>query len=408
MAGCADVVPAFGNDHEKARMSASQAFGGLATSFAPNRYDGRYTRARTRFSANFLAPGALWADTSLWSATVGAERQLHSRAVFTGSSYDQVALPGPPPLPVVPGESRHRMTLTKRDDDRYQWDARVEWALGAGTVPSFERLVGLLALGASGGQPRAAWTTGLPRSTRAFGKLFAVDTVRADRAANGAALVTYVVRFVPGRARGEFPELAGFVEKFIVASSWDLDVSDARGARWMETSVHDGVARVRLRVSPQGALLPLFGPPGPLPSQLLLTGSIYARGSWAGVGMQKVAADLLLQREGPRRGLTLRWHTEPSWQFPFSADRLISGALRAPFEGDGIVVEFGVEDAPQGQLLLVRRFAGQVRESRLVRWMGALAGSVFGAWNGTTEPDAHRFLSECLGALRDDLRAGGP
>jgi hypothetical protein len=137
---------------------------------------------------------------------------------------------------------------------------------------------------------------------------------------------------------------------------------------------------------------------------LLLGGSLYARGGWAGVEINRIAADFTLERTGARRGFTLRWRTPPQWGFPFSVDRLIAGSLRAPFEGEGVIVAFGVEDGPQGQLLLVRRLAGQFQESRLVRWMGALAGSVFGSWTGKVEPDANRFLQEAFAALRDDLR----
>ncbi|MCU0622536.1 MAG: hypothetical protein MUF53_01590, partial [Gemmatimonadaceae bacterium] len=236
------------------------------------------------------------------------------------------------------------------------------------------------------------------------GRLVSVDTVRSDRARDGTRLVTYVVRLAPERLRAAFPELAGFVERYIGRSAFDLTLRDARGASWMEAMARENVIRVRVRVAPTGALVPLIGPPGPLPDQLLLGGSLYARGGWAGVEINRIAADFTLERTGARRGFTLRWRTPPQWGFPFSVDRLIAGSLRAPFEGEGVIVAFGVEDGPQGQLLLVRRLAGQFQESRLVRWMGALAGSVFGSWTGKVEPDANRFLQEAFAALRDDLR----
>lgn len=405
VAGCADVTPAFGPDPAQARTAAVQLFGGLAASFAPNTYDTRYGTARQRFSENFLAPTALFADTSLWSAREGDTRLLHSRAVFTGASYDQVALPTPPPLPVALGESRHRMSLRRLGDGRFAWDARVEWALGPGRAALAEALPGRLALSA-GQAPEPAWTLALPRASRALARLLTVDTIRADRARDGTALVTYVVRFVPERTRRDgFPELAGFIERFIGRSAFDLALQDARGARWMEAVARDRRIRVRLRVAPDGTLAPLLGAGARLPDSLALVGSLYARGGWAGVAIDDVRADFTLQRSGARRGFVLRWRTEPRWGFPFSVDRLIAASLRAPFEGDGIVVEFGAEDGPAGQLLLVRRFAGQFQETRLVRWMGALAGSVFGAWTGRVEPDAHRFLHETFTALRDDLSA---
>lgn len=405
-AGCGDVPGAFGTDAAQSRTNAAQVFGGLAASFAPSRYDAKYDAARQRFSANFLAPDALWRDTSLWSQTVGNERLLHSRAWFTGTTYTQVALPAAGPVPVALGETRHRIALASLGQGRFAWDARVEWALGPGRAAGFERLVGLLGL-AAGHAPTAAWEAALPRTTRAVARLVTVDTVRADRARDGTMLVTYVLRFVPARARSAFPELADFVERFIGRSAFDLALRDARGARWLEATAREQVVRIRLRVAPSGALVPLVGTGAALPDDLQLVGSIYARGGWAGVEINRIVADFQLQRSGARRGLAIRWRTEPEWGFPFSADRLIAGSLRAPFEGDGVIVEFGVEDGPQGQLLLVRRLSGRFQESRLVRWMGALAGSVFGSWTGRVEPDGNRFLSEMFGALRDDIRLGG-
>jgi hypothetical protein len=407
LAACGDVPTAFGPDAAQARTNATQLFGGLAASFAPSRYDAKYAAARQRFSANFLAPDALWRDTSLWSTTVGNERQLHSRAWFTGSTYDQVALPAPAAPPVALGETRHRIALQSLGQGRFAWDARVEWALGPGRAAGFEQLVGLLGL-AAGQAPVATWEAALPRTTRALSRLVTVDTARADRGRDGTQLVTYVLRFVPARARAGFPELADFVEKFIGRSAFDLALRDARGARWMEATAKAQVVRIRLRVAPSGALVPLVGAGAALPDTLQLVGSLYARGGWAGVEITRIVADFVLQRAGGRRGLALRWHTEPEWGFPFSVDRLIAGSLRAPFEGEGVVVEFGVEDGAQGQLLLVRRLAGHFQESRLVRWMGSLAGSVFGSWTGRVEPDGNRFLTEMFAALRDDLRLGTP
>ncbi|MCE2940132.1 MAG: hypothetical protein ACK53A_10310 [Gemmatimonadota bacterium] len=404
LAACGDVTPAFGPDAATARTNATQLFGGLAASFAPARYDATYERARARFSANFLAPSSLHGDPSLWSATEGTTRVLHSRALFTGTTYDQVALPGAPPVPVALGESRHRIALTALGGSRFAWDTRVEWALGPGRAQAFEELPGLLALSADA-SAAAVWGAELPRSARALGRLVGVDTVRSDEARDGTRLVTYVVRMRPARVQAAFPELAGFVERYVGRSSFDFQLRDARGAQWLEAIARENVLRLRLRVAPSGAFVPLLGPPGPMPSALQLTGSIYARGGWAGVELNRIVADVTLDRDGPRRGFTLRWRTEPKWGFPFSVDRLVAGTLRAPFEGEGVTVAFGFEDGPQGQLLLVRRLAGHFEESRLVRWMGALAGSVFGAWTGKVEPDANRFLTEGFGALRDDLRS---
>lgn len=410
-AACSDVVPAFGPDAATARTNASQFFGGLGWSFSPATYDAKYTRARERFSANFLSPSALHADTSLWSANGQAaagdvERVLHSRALFTGSGYHQTSLPVAAPLPTALGESRHRMSLTARGDGRYSWDARVEWALGPGRAETFERLPGVLALSAARyPKPHEAWERDAPKAVTAIVPLVTVDTARADRARDGTSLVTYAVRLTPDRGRAQYPALAGFFEKYIARSSFDVQLSDARGARWLETSAINGVLRLRLRVAPGGTLVPLTGAGTSLPDSLRLTGSIYARGGWAGVRIDRIVADVLLERAGPRRGFTLKWRTEPIWGFPFSVDRLIPASLRTPFEGDGVVVSFALEDGPQGQLLLVRRFAGTVQESRLVRWMGSLAGSVFGAWTGAVEPDANRWLAASFSAIAADVRA---
>jgi hypothetical protein len=382
-------------------------FDALSVSFAPAEYDARYGGARQRMADNFLAPTALWRDSANWTVVTPATRTIFARGLFTGTHYRETAEATWPPLPAALGESRHRISLTPLGGDgRFRWETRVEWNLGTAPAAGFERLAGLLALAATRSDGAAAtWRAQLPRSSAALGRLFRIDSTRADRARDGTWLVTYAVRLVPDSAAREFPELARFVSRYIARSWFDLRLGDRRGARWMEAEARNLLLRVRVRVGPDGRLVPLLGPAGPLPDSLILTGDAFARGGFAGVGIRKIQGDFLLRRGHGRAGFSLRWNREPEWKFPFSVDRLISSALRAPFAGDGVAVDFGVEDGPGGRLLLVRALGGEFQESWLVRWMGALAGSVFGSWTGKVEPDANRFIAEAFAALRDDVRA---
>jgi hypothetical protein len=401
--GCADALHAFGPTDAEARVNAEQFFGGIAVRFDSITRDARYQRARTRFSGNFLAPSALYADTSLWSSRTATDRTLLSQGRFSGTSYDFSARPTVP-MPTALGESRHRMTLINRDKGMYGWETQVDMALGPMRASMIEDVMTAL-VGSVGtrteAQIRSDYTIAAAKSTNALGRAFSIEHLRVTPGADGARLVDLAIRVRPDLARPRFPRFAQFLEKYIATSAYDLALTDKRGAQWVLATAKENRLTVMLREI-DGRFVPLQGPIRAIPDTLRLTGKASAHGAFATVHINAIDAEFVIVRSPTERAWRIRWNHEPQWDFPLSVNRFVSGPLRTPFQGDGVLFSLGFRDGPTGQLTLHREINGTFQETRLIRWMGSLAGSVFGDWEGPVEPEASRFIADAFFGLRDD------
>jgi hypothetical protein len=120
------------------------------------------------------------------------------------------------------------------------------------------------------------------------------------------------------------------------------------------------------------------------------------------VGARGLEAEVRLTR-GPReKSFVASFRSEPDWELPFFIEPFLRAPLRRPFEGDGAVLGFGVRDSGGAQTLAVRDYRVAVRESWLIRWLGALTSDAVNEFQRGAEAEADRFYGQALAALRAD------
>jgi hypothetical protein len=398
--GCTEPLRAFGATEVEAKSHAEAMFASIGTRFDSVTRDAHDNRSRLRFAGNFLAPSGIFADTSVWTSSRENERTFVSHGKLNGRVYEFSAR-GNTPLPTVAGESRHHMTLISRGHDQYTWDTGVEMAMGPMRAASAEEIVTALVASAAA---KPDWTTTSPRSTAAIGRGFAIQRLHATPAADGSQTVELELRLHPELLKPKFPRFGQFLEKFIGTSGFDLQLTDKRGAQWVLFAAKKNIITLKLREI-GGHFAPLQGPIRPIPDSLRLVGSATAHGAFATVGINDIDGEFIITRTPNERAWTIRLDHEPRWDFPLSMNRLVSGPLRTPFQGEGVTYQIGFRDGANGQLIQHRAVKGTFQETRLIRWMGSLAGSVFSDWGGPVEPEANRFIADVFLGLRDDATA---
>lgn len=404
--GCGAGLRGFGPDEARARANAEQFFGAMSYRMDEVERHPRFAYARARLGRYALAPSKLWGDTAVWTSSDSRTRTLQVHGVYTGRRYVFTPRAGTP-FPVALGESRHTMRLTKVDDeDAWRWNTSVEMAMGSVRADDLlSAWRGWLAAAQRGEAGRADWRLAAPRATAAFGRLATVDTLRAVPHADGSATVSVVVRLHPdGVAAAGFPNFGEYLKKYVRPAGYAFAVTDAGGGRWLEADAKRDVVRFRFRTI-DGRLAPMSGPVRPMPQQLVVSGHVFGKFGIFGVGVRNLVADFTVVAAEGERGWQWRFRREPDWDFPLAVNRLMNASLRRPFEGEGTGVRLTLRDGRGGQSILHRNVDAAVRESRIVRWIGNLAGDAMNDFAGKAEAEENRFLHEGLDALRLDARA---
>lgn len=404
-ASCAPALRGFGPDEGRARANAEQFFGAMAFRMDEVERAPKFAYARSRMGRYALAPSKLWGDTAVWTSVDERSRRLVVHGVYDGRRYLFTPRANTA-LPTALGESRHTMRLTKlAAEDEWQWNTSVEMAMGAVTGDDLLAVWrGWLRSAERGETGRAAWRLAAPRASAAFGRLAAVDSLRATPNPDGSSSVSVVVRLDPERVRAAgFPHFADYVKKYVTPAGYAFVVTDAAGGRWLEADARRNVLRIRFR-SQEGRLLPMNGPNRAMPKQLVISGNVFGKVGIFGVGMRNLVADFTIVEGNGERGWLWRFRREPDWDFPLAVNRLMNASLRRPFEGSGATMRLVLRDGRGGQSLLVRNADGVVRESRIVRWIGNLAGDAMSDFAGKAEAEENRWFNEGLDALRQDAR----
>ncbi len=407
---CRDVPPAFGPTVAVARVNADAALTGLARRFVDVHRTPKFERARAQLGRRALTPSKLVGDTSVWTGSAPNLRTLELDGTFRAGRYVFTARPSAA-APSQPGDSRHLIRLRSLGDDQYEWTTSVEHAIGEMRAADAAAVLSALVASPEGRTPqevRADYRAAFPRTTRTLGRLLAIDSLQTQRLADGSTVVTLGIALHPDRLRAEFPSFAKYVEKYVEPAKYRFTLRDAAGGVWMDIVSRDRLTTLRMRVR-DGRLVSLAGAPRPMPDTLQLRMNFTARFMVFDVGFSELLADFVMVREPNARAWSMRFRREPKWHLPLAARHLIRSPLRRPFEGEGASFYLGVRDADDGPTLLERRAAGVVRESAILRWLGALGGRAVGDFEGKAEAEENRFLAEAFDALRQDLRAlAGP
>jgi len=161
---------------------------------------------------------------------------------------------------------------------------------------------------------------------------------------------------------------------------------------------------VRFRTH-NGALQPLAGQARPMPDTLILTMDAMAKLGLFSVGVSNLVGEFVHIDTPRERAWQLRFTREPKWHLPLIAERLLSSAIRRPFEGNGVYFKLGLRTGPNGQTISERIVDVAVKESAIMRWLGNLGFTAMSDFAGNVEEEENRFLIELFRAMRTDMEA---
>jgi hypothetical protein len=382
---------------------------GIATRFAPNDFAPKYKTGRVKLAQSALVPSRVFDDTSVWEARPSASERL---LYVTGEPVDaryrlesRATL-----LPATrAGESRHTISLEQLGQNVFRWDTRVELAIGTISSEDISNLISALLRSADNHTEAALredYRTAFPRSTAAFGKGFAVDSLRVSPGAQGTTNVAITVGFHPEVMRSTYPALSGYVDKYLGPAKYHFVFAERGGGPgMMEIVGRDRAMTLRYRLH-DGKLVSLLGPPVQWPDTLQMTADVSVKVKLFTVGFHNLLADFVISNSGRDRGWAVVAQHEPQWDLPFITERLIRSPLRRPFDGQGSLFRLSVEDSPNGgQTMFSRRTRLDVQESAIMRFIGSLASHAMGDLDEKVELEEHRFLRDGIDALEGDLKA---
>ena len=407
-AGCRQAAQRFGTTPGEARDRSDAFLGEIASRFTNVSRTPRFAAARGRLGKYSLTPSKLVNDTSVWTGQLAdGTRTLFTAGTSTAGGYvfdARSALP----LPAVTGDSRHWMRLRPRGDSEYHWQTSVDQAVGRMPAEAvFDAFGGLMLAAEILGERelRGDYRQYFPRTTAALGRLFSLDTVRSIAHREGGHVVTMSIGLHPDRLRATMPAFAKYVEKYVGPARYRFVLRDRgpSGVRWLELGAGDDRLTLRFRTQ-HGRLLPFEGPPRAMPELLHLDGELFAKVMIFEVGASEIAADVQRLRTPTEQAWHFRFQREPEWQLPLASKHLIRAPLRRPFEQGGATFQIGFRESTPQVTHLSREMSIVVKESAILRWLGALGWTAMSDFAGASEREENRFIAEAFRAMQADIR----
>jgi hypothetical protein len=378
----------------------------LADRFGPIDREPAFDALRPKMARAALVPSRAFDDGTAWTTRGDGWRALELAGYGSGEGY-RIGVRDEAPPAGVPGQYRGRLRLRRLDGGRFEWSVSEELAVGPARPSDLASALDALFRGAersSEASARAAIAETLPRVSAKLGLLLRLETLALQPDAHGATAVHLAVRLTPAGIRGFAPRYSAYLEKYARPMRGSLVVADPEGTAWWTLEGADQLWTVRLRLR-DGSLVPLEGPADRrLPARLRATADYATRMGRFGVGARRIVADLAFTRTPLEKGLSARFLQEPDWRLPFLAETLLDDPLRYPFEEPGSEIEWAARETPGGTLL-AGLYRARVRETWILRWLGAMVGNAVGEFRGGAEREADQYHRECLLALRDDLAA---
>ena len=244
---------ALGADRSTARANADAMFDGLADRFDNVQRAPKFSQARSKLGRYALSPSGVYGDTSVWTA-VGTRQHAHAHARRYPHA-DRLSLRA----------SRIRRRAERRSATRdtsfgfadaeipnTTWDTDVDHAIGS--VRAKEVAAALTTFYRRRQQTResaaSAPTTRrcFPRTTRVFGELFSLDTVRVMPVGDGSVAVLVRFRMDPDRIKKTRPNFSKYLDKYVSPARYRLRLQDGRGTTWLDANGSDNVFSISYRV----------------------------------------------------------------------------------------------------------------------------------------------------------------
>jgi hypothetical protein len=406
-ASCESSLAGFGSTPVDALRNASDGFSSHAMRFDDVVRDTKTTEARAKLGRHALTPSRIYQDSTVWNAT---SEQDSSRTLLVDGSYDAVRggynfiANARPTTPNELADGRHVVRLAVQPDGAYIWDTSVDHAIGGLPAASAGRALTMLFASTEASVARdlrSESARAFPRTGRALGRLFALDSARSTPMPDGSSATSVGLRWQSQRLRG-MPHFASYIAKYIEPSTYRVTLSDRRGQTYFQVLGENGQMLVRWR-SRDGRLLPLDGGSTAMPDTLRIRLDFTAKYKMFRVGFTELLGDFIVQRGPHVSGWLMRFRQEPKWQLPLFTETLIRTPLRRPFQGRGSELYLALHDGG-AQTLLVRRTHTEVKESAIVRWLGGLGATAMDDFQGRTEAEQNLFLTTTFAALKADAQ----
>lgn len=385
-------------------MAADDLVSAVASRFGPIERGPAFEAARPKLAGAALVPSNVFDEPDIWTAREANVRQLDLFGHRAGDAYRLDVRPSASP-PRDAGDYRARLRLRRIDEGRFEWTMREELAVGPMRPAELaEALTELLrsAEGVSSEDARTSASETFPRATRAFSRLFHMETLELTPE-GGATAIRLGLRLDPDGMRDTAPKYAAFLKKWAAPVRMSAAATDVSGARWWTMDVAEMLWTVRLRVR-DGSLVPLDGASHRrMPDKLKVRVDYSTKAGMFTIGLRGLVAEVTLVRSPREKGYEARYRHEPEWRLPFLIKPFLRASLHYPFEEPGSSASYTLRASDDGPTELVREFRFRVRESWIVRWMGGRSDEAVSDFRKGAEVEADRYSRECLYALRDDV-----
>lgn len=409
-AACRDAVPALGSTPEKAAANGAIMLEALAARFGPVELAPEVARTRPRLARYSTTPSRLLDDRETWTSRGENDRTLEIAGTRRGASYVLFQQSGAKP-PVEPGDARHLMHLQALGDDEFRWTSLDEVAVGPITVSDLDRALTAVFEAAEREDDdalRIAARAAFPRTATSLSRMFALDSLRTTRDADGATSIVVGLGIRPRQAERWFPTLGPYARKYWVPLRWRISVRDSSGLHWGDWTKRDSSIVLRFRVK-DGSLAPIGSAPRRLGPSFRLTSDASAKVGPFRVGVQDLEVRTVRSSTPGALAITFHFLEEPDWQLPPLVARLLRAPLRRPFEGSGALMRYGVRtdvrESGETASTVWRDIDATVRESAILRFFGRLGGTALSDFRAGAEREAERLWGETLRGMARDIEA---
>ncbi len=412
--GCQSVTLAFGTDAASAKTQASELFSAFEQRFTNVTRSPKFETARSRIGRYALAPSKLVNDSSIWTSSrdgqYGPIRNLELSGGLSASQYTLAARPQVA-TPSRIGEQKHLIQLIALGNDNWQWKTEVEHAIGTMPPSRVSDIANALFRSAerSPTEIRSDYSSAFPRTSRALGRMFSIESVDAVGQPDGSTLVQLKVTATSDGLKTDFPDFAKYVDKYIEPARYRFRLTDRFGAEWFDANSEKGRMTVRFR-SRNGELQPISGTARKRPDSLTINVDALAKISFFTVGVTEMKGDFVIVKTSGERAWDLRFRKNPKWHLPLIGERLLKSPLERPFEGDGISFRMSVRQSDEKSAvrttLFTRTLSARVEESAIMRFIGNLGFTAMSDYAGKVEAQENRFIQQAFAALRADVNAG--
>lgn len=403
---CRESLSGFGAG-VRARASSDQFFSAFADRHLDVVRSPRYDNARIQVTRGALSPSRVFDDTTVWTASSGAVRVLEANGTRLGDKYVMTSRRGAS-APAKPGDGRHITTLSRITDNQFQWETSVDFALGSVRPSDFALVISRLLSAGEGLDTklaRADIASSAPKSAAVLGTTFTIDSLHPTLLADGTTSVMLGISLHSDQLRQRYPAFGEYVHRYVDPARFRLLVTDRGGAPFFEAQARDRFLTIRVRTS-GGKLVPLAGPPRPLPDTLVLNADFTVKVKVFTVGFHDLQMEFVnLDRGDNEKTWTVIARKEPKWNLPFIAARLLRAPLRAPFAGEGALLRMSVRGGEADQpTVLVRQGRLVVQESAILKFLNSLTSSAMDDFGTTVEAEKSQWLREIFVAMREDAR----